>query len=251
MNDWFHKEKITEHIYWIWEYNHDEKVQSYFLKWKKKSILFDTGMWIANILNLVESLWWWKETVVINSHHHCDHVGGNHLFNKVYWPSHMLFEKAAKNWISRSDIIDYIWNDIPEKRWDNEDYYIRKFWFDKLLTQESILKWFEPFKFKIITTPWHSADHISLFEEKTRTLFAWDLLYNWPIYLHLEWSSVDDYKDSISKVLLLDPKLILWGHNEFVVDLAAPKMILEKLSQININESEIVPIKWNLSLKLQ
>ncbi len=81
-NAWFSVCEPEPGIFIIDEPHHVERVKSALIVGHERAILIDTGMGVANIRDLVESLTS-KPVTVVNSHAHWDHVGGNHLFEDI------------------------------------------------------------------------------------------------------------------------------------------------------------------------
>lgn len=80
--NWFTVKKLKANIWGIAEFEHFEEVISYLIVGSKKALLFDTGMGIKNIREVVTQITK-NEISVINSHQHYDHVGGNNLFSNI------------------------------------------------------------------------------------------------------------------------------------------------------------------------
>jgi len=80
---WFDVFESEPGIFIIAEPHHVERVKSALVVGDENAILIDTGMGVANIRDIVESLTT-KPVVVVNSHAHWDHVGGNHLFDEIW-----------------------------------------------------------------------------------------------------------------------------------------------------------------------
>lgn len=81
-NAWFTYKQIVPNIWGIAEFNHFEKVISYLIIGKRQTLLFDTGMGIESIKEIVNKLT--KLPVsVLNSHTHYDHIGGNKEFRTI------------------------------------------------------------------------------------------------------------------------------------------------------------------------
>lgn len=76
---WFATTRLAEDTYLIGEPPH---VNSYLIIGRDRAILFDTGMGIANIRQVVEGLTD-RPLLVVNSHYHFDHIGGNSLFSDI------------------------------------------------------------------------------------------------------------------------------------------------------------------------
>jgi len=79
---WFTVHEPAPGIFVIEEPHHVERVKSHLVVGERRAILIDTGMGVANIREVVESLTD-KPVTVVNSHAHWDHVGGNHLFDDI------------------------------------------------------------------------------------------------------------------------------------------------------------------------
>ncbi|PIV09417.1 hypothetical protein COS31_02425 [Candidatus Roizmanbacteria bacterium CG02_land_8_20_14_3_00_36_15] len=81
-SQWFTKKQIKPNIWAIAEFEHSEEVISYLILGNNKALLFDTGLGIKNIKEVILNITS-LPIVVLNSHSHFDHVGGNKLFEKI------------------------------------------------------------------------------------------------------------------------------------------------------------------------
>jgi len=81
-SQWFTKKQIKPNILAIAEFEHSEEVISYLILGNNKALLFDTGLGIKNIKEVILNITS-LPIVVLNSHSHFDHVGGNKLFEKI------------------------------------------------------------------------------------------------------------------------------------------------------------------------
>ena len=82
MNDWFSVEKIDNQTYVICENKHWEETRCYLLLGSQKAILIDTGLGIANIKAVVDSITE-LPVMVVTTHVHWDHIGGHSLFDNI------------------------------------------------------------------------------------------------------------------------------------------------------------------------
>ena len=80
---WFEVYKIRPGVLAIYEPHQSEEVISYVILGTKRALLFDTGMGISNIRDVVESQTRLPVSV-LNSHTHDDHVGDNWRFSDIY-----------------------------------------------------------------------------------------------------------------------------------------------------------------------
>ena len=76
MADWFTVETIDKYTFVISEYKHWEETHCYLLCGTEKAVLIDTGLGVANIKDIVDSLTT-LPVVVVTTHVHCDHIGGH------------------------------------------------------------------------------------------------------------------------------------------------------------------------------
>ena len=67
--------------------------------------------------------------------------------------------------------------------------------------------------FRIMHLPGHSPGSISLWEDKTRTLFSGDVIYDGPLYDHLYHSDIDDYVASLKRLKTLAVQTVHGGHH--------------------------------------
>ncbi|MBS1575879.1 MAG: MBL fold metallo-hydrolase, partial [Bacteroidetes bacterium] len=74
--------KIRPHIFLIRESACFEEVNCYLFVGKEKSLLFDSGLGIGNIKEVVSGITN-LPVLVLNSHTHYDHINGNHLFDSI------------------------------------------------------------------------------------------------------------------------------------------------------------------------
>ena len=82
MSSWFTTEIIDKDTFAISEYRHWEETHCYLLCGTKKAILIDTGLGVANIKKVVDSLTSLPVTA-ITTHIHWDHIGGDKNFDII------------------------------------------------------------------------------------------------------------------------------------------------------------------------
>jgi len=67
--------------------------------------------------------------------------------------------------------------------------------------------------FRVLHLPGHSPDSIALFEEKTKTLFSGDIIYNGDLYDTLYHSDPEIYRESLVRLRELRVGTIHGGHD--------------------------------------
>lgn len=93
MPDWFTVEKIDPQTFAINEYKHWEETHCYLLCGRKRALLIDTDLGVANIKKIVENL---TDSPVMSvvTHAHWDHIGGLRYFDNI------TVHEFEKDWLS-------------------------------------------------------------------------------------------------------------------------------------------------------
>ena len=94
MTNWFTIEKIDSVTFAIGEYRHFEEVHSYLLIGTQAALLIDTGLGVADIKTVVDSLTA-LPVIVATTHVHWDHIGGHSHFQDL------AVHEAEKEWLSK------------------------------------------------------------------------------------------------------------------------------------------------------
>lgn len=231
---WFEVYRVRPGVFAIYEPHQSEEVISYLLLGTKKGLLFDTGMGISNIKNVVGHLT--KLPVsVINSHTHNDHVGDNWRFSDIYGMDTGFTRANAKG--SKEDAQaelapGEICGDLPAGFGANS-YATRPFqishWLhdgDKIDLGGRVLE--------VIATPGHTPDSIALLDAQHGFLLTGDTFYNGPIYLYRPETDLDAYVASVEKLVRLAPrvKILLPSHNVPVADPHYLTQVVEAMKKV-------------------
>src|ERR1035437_273373 len=219
--EWFHVRELAEGVHVISEPGH---VNSYLVQGTDVAILLDTGLGIANIRHVAESLSG-QPLQVINTHYHFDHSGGNRLFDDIaiHRAGAELLQRPAPEGLANA-YVDYVERLLTA--WDEyksaDDIYFH------LLTTERLLRplpdGFDPASYQVVPskptrllednevldlggrelrvlhTPGHSPDSICLLDEKNGLLFGGDTINTGPIYAQLEDSDVAEFARSTARL---------------------------------------------------
>ncbi len=172
-------EKITKDTYMVKgkkEYfsqnNAGDIANSSFIITSKGIIVIDTGssyLYGKQLVKLIRTISSKKIVYVINTHHHPDHFLGNQAFKN----SKILATAYSKNYIQKNGN-DYILNLV------NIIQYAMKE--TEVLAPTNILKdkylHLGNHKLRILYLKGHTSSDIALYDEKTKVLFASDLVFN-------------------------------------------------------------------------
>jgi glyoxylase-like metal-dependent hydrolase (beta-lactamase superfamily II) len=225
---WFEVYAVRPGVLAIYEPMQAEEVISYLILGKKRALLFDTGMGISDMKKLVQNLTTLPVTV-LNSHTHNDHVGDNWQFDDIYGMDTDFTRASAKGSLddARAEIKpDQLCAPFPSG-FDPKTYSTRPFkithWLhggDTIDLGSRVLK--------VIATPGHTPDAISLLDELHGLLFTGDTYYPGMIYLYRPETDLNAYEASLKKMSALAPrlKLLLPAHNVPVGDPATLQRML-------------------------
>jgi glyoxylase-like metal-dependent hydrolase (beta-lactamase superfamily II) len=203
---WFATRKLDEDTYLLSEPPH---VNSYLILGSRRAVLFDTGMGIANIREVIDGLTD-HDVSVINSHYHFDHVGGNSLFPQIAIHTagrEPLGQEVPAEWLTAYGRYTKTMLAAFQRYKDADDHFFR------LLTAEieprplpdgfDIAAWrIQPTvptqvlrdgdvlelggrRLQVLHTPGHTPDCICLLDQGHKQLFAGDTLTTGPHYAHL------------------------------------------------------------------
>lgn len=224
-NPWFEVKQITENTWAIREPYHDEDVLSFLVKGTEGSILFDTGMGLADIRKILPTV---VEPRVLLTHSHWDHIGGISQFSDVEILDHPYEATRLQRGWQADEIVGY--TEVSFKIPLPINFSPSKF----NIPGRSLFSTFKDgeiiehagIKVKVIHTPGHTPGSVCFFLEEQGVLITGDTLYPGPEYLHLSESNVADYYQSLKKLILSVEdrlKLIFPGHNAFI---AQPDLLL-------------------------
>jgi len=219
--EWFDVRELASRVWLIAEPGH---VNSFLIEGDDLAVLLDTGLGVANIRSVAESLSG-KPILVVNSHHHFDHSGGNLLFEDIaiHRSGEHLLAEAPPDGLA-AGYMDYV--DRLLTAW--QDYKVADDVYFHLITRETLLRplpdGFDPATYvirpsspsrllddgevldlggrslRVLHTPGHSPDSICLFDEANGLLFGGDTINTGPIYAHLTESDVGEFARSTARL---------------------------------------------------
>jgi len=240
---WFEVYRISPGVFAIYEPHQSAEVISYLVLGTTRAVLFDTGMGISNIRDVVEGLTRLPVSV-LNSHTHDDHVGDNWRFTDIYGMDTEFTRANAKG--SREDAqaeiaSGEVCGDLPPgfipAEYVTKPFHISR-WIhdhDKIDLGGRILE--------VIATPGHTPDSIALMDEKNGLLFTGDTFYPGPIFLYRPETDLDAYVASVKKLASLAPRLqlLLPAHNVPVAEPVSLPRVVEAMEQVRSGELKAVP----------
>jgi glyoxylase-like metal-dependent hydrolase (beta-lactamase superfamily II) len=173
----------------------------HLIKGDRHDFILDTGLGKYYIDQAKASLEGGKPLIIINTHHHWDHVWGNCFLEDSLCVSHVLCR----------DMIRSKWKETTEKHADLISGDVRMRLPDLVFENELF---FPEDSVRIFYTPGHTADSVSVLDEKDMVLNAGDNIgdTNEEIVPGLD-CSLAEYKKTLRKYCELDFEFCVSGHN--------------------------------------
>ncbi len=237
-DDWFSVYKMPGDVYAIYDDGQWEEVICYLILGEEKALLWDTGMGIGDIKNVVDQLTDLPVTV-LNSHSHNDHIGGNILFDEV-WCYNLdtaithLTEGASHEEVADEVSPESVWKEFPAG-FDPETYAIAGKAPTGTVEDGDVID-LGGRSLEVVYTPGHSSNAIMLIDEANGLLFTGDTYYPAPLYAFSADSVFSEYVASMRKIIdKIADKNIEWiyaSHNEVVHGVEVLSQVTEHMEGI-------------------
>jgi glyoxylase-like metal-dependent hydrolase (beta-lactamase superfamily II) len=211
-SDWFTVHAVAADVFAISEPRQYEGVTSFLVIGAKRAVLFDSGLGVASIRDVVRRLTRLPVTVV-NSHTHFDHVGGNREFEYVRNLNVPFSLASARGEVSQS-LAAYASETLAEDRVcgplpagvTSRAYSIPTWRISGHVRDGEVLD-LGGRKLEILHAPGHTPDSICMLDRANGLLFTGDTYYSGEIYLWAPETSVPDCTASIARLAGLQPAL--------------------------------------------
>jgi glyoxylase-like metal-dependent hydrolase (beta-lactamase superfamily II) len=230
-DDWFRVQTVAPGVFAIGEPRQYEGVTSFLVVGAENAVLFDTGLGVARIGEVVGKLTALPVTV-INSHTHFDHVGGNREFAEVRNLDDPFSRASARGNVSES-LREYAEETLAEDRVcgalpagvASRDYELPTWTVSAQVRDGEVLDLGDR-RLEVVRTPGHTPDSLCLLDRANGLLFTGDTYYSGEIYLWSPETDVAGYTASIGRLARLVPDLhkLLPAHGPPV---AEPRRLLE------------------------
>ena len=232
MSDWFTIEQIDADTYAISEYKHWEETHCYLLCGTDKAILIDTGLGVANIREVVDSLTTLPVTVV-TTHVHWDHIGGHKYFDSI------AVHEAETEWLSVKFPIplSVVKSNLMREPCDFpsgfsiDDYEIFQGAPQRILHDGDCLDLGDR-KLTVIHTPGHSPGHCCFYEPERKYLYSGDLIYQGCLDMFYPSTDPQKFWHSVKRVQKLDIERIIPGHHQLNIPVDLIDRIEEGFSEL-------------------
>jgi glyoxylase-like metal-dependent hydrolase (beta-lactamase superfamily II) len=243
-SDWFQAYAVAPGVFAISEPRQYEGVTSFLIVGTERALIFDTGLGIARIGEVVRRLTD-RPVTVVNSHTHFDHVGGNGEFADIRNLDSPYSRASARGEVPDS-VSGYARGTLAEDRvcgplpagvgsreyrlpaWQATGHVVGG---ERLDLGGRVIE--------VVVTPGHRPDSICLLDRANGLLFTGDTYYSGEIYLWSQETSVADYAASIAKIAALAPELktLLPAHGAPVAEPQRLRELQEALAAIRAGAS--------------
>ncbi len=217
MADWFTVEKIDDDTYAISEYGHWEETHSYLLCGTERALLIDTGLGVANIKKVVDSLTA-LPVQVVTTHVHWDHIGGHKYFDNI------AVHEAEQEWLSCHfpiplQIVKHNLTCKPcefPNAFEIDDYQLFKGNPDIVFSDGYCFDLGNR-KLTVVHTPGHSPGHCCFYEPERKYLYSGDLIYSGCLDAFYPTTDPQLFMQSVKKVRRLEINRVLPAHHQLSV----------------------------------
>lgn len=232
MDNWFSVSKIDDNTFAINEDKHWEETHCYLLCGVKNALLIDTGLGVANIKKVVDSLTL-LPVLVATTHIHWDHIGGHKYFENI------AVHEAEKDWLSIKFPIPLqaVKHNLVCKPCDFPlDFSIDSYQLPKISPQQILhdgdcLDLGER-KITVIHTPGHSPGHCCFYEPERKYLYSGDLIYSGCLDAFYPTTDPKLFWQSVKKIQHLDVERVLPAHHQLNIPVNIINSIEKAFSQL-------------------
>ncbi|MBI1383661.1 MAG: MBL fold metallo-hydrolase [Rhizobiales bacterium] len=191
---WYAVEEIAPGLYGIGEPLYEQRNWSYLIVGAERALLFDTGSYFGDITDLAARLAAGRPLVALPSHMHYDHLGNVTRFSCVALPDLPVLRACASG------------NAVtpPEELFlgSHEDREAPTFHVTEWLPIGTAID-LGGRAARLLHTPGHSPDSVSLWLADADILLAADFLYPGPLYAQTPGASIADYRATADTLLPL------------------------------------------------
>lgn len=216
-HDWFTIESLASDTFVISEYRHWEETHCYLLCGAGRAILIDSGLGVANIKTVVDSLTQLPVTV-LTTHAHWDHIGGHRYFEQIGG------HEAEREWLSGAFPLplaavkrNLLCQPCAFPKGFNADAYMIYQGGTQLLLHDGDSVELGGRTLRVIHTPGHSPGHCCFYEAARGDLYAGDLLYRGCLDAFYPTTDPAAFYQSVQKIRSLPFRRILPGHHDLSI----------------------------------
>lgn len=217
--NWYAKKQLSDQVTLIWEQHvsPDLRCNIWHIQGRDRDLLIDSGLGVVSLRGKVAELSE-RPVLALASHTHFDHVGCHHEFEQ------RLCHASESQVLSAPDGFNTVWEEyrstmlesnpltaLPFKGFDFDLYKVLPAPATQLISEGDEIDLGNRL-LKVFHMPGHSPGSVCLYEEKTRTLFTGDVLYDGELLDSLYRSDKDVYEESLARLREIPAETFHCGH---------------------------------------
>ena len=216
MSGWFEKRAVDASTTMLTEpFVHDYmRANIWHVRGRDLDLLVDTGMGICPLAPEIDTPAG-KPLLTVATHIHLDHVGSLHEFAERAGPAQSAQEFGrmgdAATYAHEFRVLEGAVSKLPRPGWKAADYRIEPAPLTRILVEGDVIDLGDR-RFSVLHLPGHSPDSIALFDERDRTFFSGDAIYDDTLLDDLPDSDRTAYRATMRRLLDLPIRIGHGGH---------------------------------------
>lgn len=232
MEDWFTIEAIDQDTFAISEYQHWEETHCYLICGSESAVLIDTGLGVANIKEVVDTLT--KLPIqVITTHVHWDHIGSHRYFTNI------AVHEKEQLWLSSGFPIPLavVKHNLTKNpcsfpvNFSLDDYQIYQGLPQHILHDGDCIA-LGGRTLRVVHTPGHSPGHCCFYDMERKYLYAGDLIYKGCLDAFYPTTDPQLFCHSVKKIEQLDILRVLPAHHQLMIPVTLITQIKQAFQQL-------------------
>jgi glyoxylase-like metal-dependent hydrolase (beta-lactamase superfamily II) len=217
---WYQTDSFSDEVTLILEthLNPELRCNIWHVRGRTGDLLVDSGMGFVPLRDSISALNE-RPVTAVSSHTHFDHIGSHYEFDeRLCHPAEAHIQSNPTNeatlWTMYHAEMETgpTLSALPYPGYDLDSYTIEPAPPTRLIDEGDELDLGNRL-FKVFHMPGHSPGSLCLFEERTKTLFTGDVLYDGELLDMLHHSDIERYRETMARLKEIPAETFHCGHN--------------------------------------